>query len=441
MTTLIPKFDFKNGGSTPIGAINRSIYEKLSDTISVKDFGAIGNGSTDDTSAIQAAINANYGSTIYFPAGNYLISSALNITAPISLDCAPGSFQGTSTYGARIFTNTVGINLLNISYSGAAGNQTGGGSIKGLLLDGNTKAVIGLNITGVNTTKVNFYDLNIYGCTNFGLYITGNHSYSFFGCQFNFNGSNVATDAGVKINGANCVNFYGCDSEANNGSGVIFSQGYNNQWNGGTVEGNNFHGFYLTNLAQQSQINNVDFEANNNLAGSNIYDINISGANNSYWTISNNQFSTNANTPIKIYNAGQVNYFYNNRNYNGSLVKWIYTAGGGVFEGNATNGISFDGTGNAIPYVKMVNSYTLGFTYSTPAFPSTGATFSNPFDANYIIYITDPTGITAYTLYDGTGTAQVFTGTPAVNTSINVFFGWNMKVSYTGTPTWKWAQV
>ena len=57
MTTLITKYDLKNGGSTPTGAINRPINEKLNEWVSVKDFGAVGNGTTDDTAAVQAALN------------------------------------------------------------------------------------------------------------------------------------------------------------------------------------------------------------------------------------------------------------------------------------------------------------------------------------------------------------------------------------------------
>ena len=40
MTTLIPQFDLKNGGSTPTGAINRAINLKLQEFVSVLDFGA-----------------------------------------------------------------------------------------------------------------------------------------------------------------------------------------------------------------------------------------------------------------------------------------------------------------------------------------------------------------------------------------------------------------
>ena len=75
MTTLIPKFDLKNGGTTPAGAVNRTIDSKLADTISVKDFGAIGDNTADDTAAIQAAINT--GKAVFFPAGTYKITSTL----------------------------------------------------------------------------------------------------------------------------------------------------------------------------------------------------------------------------------------------------------------------------------------------------------------------------------------------------------------------------
>ena len=47
----------------------------------VMDYGAIGNGVADDTTAIQNAINAaSNGGTVYFPSGTYGISSPLNVT-------------------------------------------------------------------------------------------------------------------------------------------------------------------------------------------------------------------------------------------------------------------------------------------------------------------------------------------------------------------------
>ncbi|SOD30557.1 Pectate lyase superfamily protein [Variovorax sp. YR752] len=63
------------------GAVARTGESRLADVVSVKDFGAKGDGSTDDTAAIQAAINSfSSGGTLYFPAGTYMISSQLNST-------------------------------------------------------------------------------------------------------------------------------------------------------------------------------------------------------------------------------------------------------------------------------------------------------------------------------------------------------------------------
>ena len=64
--------------------------------ISVKDapYNAAGDGSTDDTTAIQAALNSNH-KAIYFPTGDYVISSALT-----------SSLNGRKIYGEGTITTT-----------------------------------------------------------------------------------------------------------------------------------------------------------------------------------------------------------------------------------------------------------------------------------------------------------------------------------------------
>lgn len=77
-------FKQSNSGGFLSGATARTVNDKLQESVSVKDFGATGDGSTDDTTAIQAAINASYGSTLYFPAGTYIVS-ALTVSNSLNL--------------------------------------------------------------------------------------------------------------------------------------------------------------------------------------------------------------------------------------------------------------------------------------------------------------------------------------------------------------------
>lgn len=72
-------------GVTSLNPISRSIQNKLDDFANVRDFGAVGDGVTNDVAAINRAIDQLYNPlyvttnskarrTLYFPAGTYLVS-------------------------------------------------------------------------------------------------------------------------------------------------------------------------------------------------------------------------------------------------------------------------------------------------------------------------------------------------------------------------------
>lgn len=86
---------YDQGGA---GSVATNVGAKLRETISVKDFGAVGNGVADDTAAIQAAIDAaeanvslyNGGSTVYIPTGSYLVTATLTVRTGQITICGEG---------------------------------------------------------------------------------------------------------------------------------------------------------------------------------------------------------------------------------------------------------------------------------------------------------------------------------------------------------------
>lgn len=119
------------------GATPRTVYDKLIEVVSVKDFGAVADGATNNTAAIQAAVTAaGIGGRVVFPGtGIYRCTGSLTVPAfqtwygdsyspgsggpPAALECtkingtfitAGSSFkiEGLQIYGAASYTDASG---------------------------------------------------------------------------------------------------------------------------------------------------------------------------------------------------------------------------------------------------------------------------------------------------------------------------------------------
>ena len=91
--------DISAASSKPSGGTARSFTSRNGDVFNVRDYGALGDGSTDDITAIGNALDAAITARgkLYFPAGVYVISNTINKTFG-----AVGTFYGLSIYGDGI---------------------------------------------------------------------------------------------------------------------------------------------------------------------------------------------------------------------------------------------------------------------------------------------------------------------------------------------------
>ena len=157
------------------GGVARTVQARMQETISVMDYGATGNGVTDDTAAIQAALNeaATTGGPrrVYFPMGTYVVSSGFTINHPLRLvGEGPGAaaFEGApAENGTRIkYTGSSGATLFaftNVNF--------GNGGIEGMWLDCNGLAANGLVLDGCMSGR--FTDVTVGNFTVCGLKLTG----------------------------------------------------------------------------------------------------------------------------------------------------------------------------------------------------------------------------------------------------------------------------
>ena len=111
-----------NDGSTLVGfqqagtgAVARTAQAKMRDIVSVKDFGAVGDGVTDDLAAMQAAHNT--GKIVYYPKGTYKFSGQLTI--------ATGGIIGAGKSLTNLNATDTSANAA-IKYTGAFTTLAGG---------------------------------------------------------------------------------------------------------------------------------------------------------------------------------------------------------------------------------------------------------------------------------------------------------------------------
>jgi hypothetical protein len=130
-----------NEGS--LGAVNTSVQAKLRESVSVKDFGAVGDGVTDDTAAIQAALNAANNKTLLFNEGTYLVSKGVSdyvLEVPNSI-----SIVGTEAQVTIKLSTATGT-----AYMLGRSTASSHFSMEGIILDGNSTVLTGINCNGVH---------------------------------------------------------------------------------------------------------------------------------------------------------------------------------------------------------------------------------------------------------------------------------------------------
>jgi hypothetical protein len=119
------------------GAVTRTMQDKAREFVSVKDFGALGDAATDDTIAVQAALDAH--DNVYFPPGTYVVS-ALTFAGKRLFGDGATLFWKSGAVGPLITVSSGGAELRGIKFDGNAAGQTITSSA--LKMDGDQASVI-----------------------------------------------------------------------------------------------------------------------------------------------------------------------------------------------------------------------------------------------------------------------------------------------------------
>ncbi|MFC7541856.1 glycosyl hydrolase family 28-related protein [Siccirubricoccus deserti] len=97
------------------GAVPRTVEDKMAERLSARDFGATGDGVTDDTTALQTAMNAAAASGKHLEIGE----GSFRTTLPLVL---PGAAAGLTMRGAILYAGAGGVAALTLGDGGTTRN-------------------------------------------------------------------------------------------------------------------------------------------------------------------------------------------------------------------------------------------------------------------------------------------------------------------------------
>jgi hypothetical protein len=218
----------------------------------VKSFGAVGNGTTDDTAAIASALAsiATSGGTLYFPAGSYL-------TGTITIDMnATDNFGGrVSVKGAGMGVSRLiikdgavdGISLINTTAAPTDAEMHSWQFIADINIARQSVTRTGAGIAGDNLAYLFLQRVYIGGFA-IGVYATDILSTTMLHCAFKWNGGGVRFERGSSgyLSDPNAITMVGCNFGLNDNYGMWCVGGATICITGGAFEGNGLYGSAAT---------------------------------------------------------------------------------------------------------------------------------------------------------------------------------------------------